>query len=100
MTRYRDRRNVLEAVRVRDRADAVLRHLLIERDRTERRLADTGRRDPMKVTTGHSALDNAIAATCEMIDHVDEVLARSNGTSNGTAAPTAGFGRRVVQTVQ
>ena len=74
-------------VGVRDQADALLDKLIAERTRSERRLAEAGRKDPFKMITGRSAIDNAIAATREMIRDVDELVVDSAVHHNGTAAP-------------
>ena len=76
-----------EPIGVRNQADALLDRLLAERARTERRLAEAGRTDPLKLVTGRSAIDNAIAATREMIRDVDELLGDGVGHRNGTPAP-------------
>ena len=60
-------------VGVRDQADALLDKLIAERRGSERRLAEAGRTDPLKLVTGRSAIDNAIAATRQMIREVDEL---------------------------
>ncbi len=75
-----------EPIGVRDQADALLDRLLAERTRTERRLAEAGRTDPLKLVTGRSAIDNAIAATREMIRDVDELLGDGVGQHNGTTS--------------
>ncbi len=72
---------------VRDQADALLDKLIAERTRSEHRLAEAGRTDPLKLVTGRSAIDNAIAATREMIRDVDELLGDGVGHRNGTTAP-------------
>ena len=74
-------------VGVRDQADALLDKLIAERTRSERRLAEAGRKDPFKMITGRSAIDNAIAATREMIRDVDELVVDSAMHHNGTAVP-------------
>ena len=70
---------------VREQADALLRRLIAERTRSERRMAEAGRNDPMKVVTGRSAIENAITATREVIRDVDELLVHEVVQRNGTS---------------
>lgn len=72
---------------VRDQADALLDKLIDERTRSERRLAEAGRTDPLKLVTGRSAIDNAIAATREMIRDADELVVDRVVHHNGMATP-------------
>ncbi len=74
-------------VGVRDQADALLDKLIAERTRSERRLAEAGRTDPFKMITGRSAIDNAIAATREMIRDADELVVDSVVHHNAAATP-------------
>lgn len=69
-----------ETARVRAGAADLLGRLLAERERMELRLAESGRADPLKSITGRSALDNAIAATREMIRNMDDLLAEAEAT--------------------
>ncbi len=85
---------------VRDQADALLDKLIAERTRSERRLAEAGRGDPLKLVTGRSAIDNAIAATRDMIRDVDELVADSVVHRNGTTAPLVESIRAAAQTVR
>ncbi|MCP3905483.1 MAG: hypothetical protein GY715_17800 [Planctomycetes bacterium] len=62
------------AAQARGEADHVLSRLIDSRLATERRLRDTGRPDPLKVLTGSSALDRAIATTREIIRRMDDLL--------------------------
>ncbi len=87
-------------VGVRDQADALLDKLIAERTRSERRLVEAGRRDPFKMITGRSAIDNAIAATRDMIRDVDELVVDSVVHRNGTAAPLVESIRPAAQTVR
>lgn len=68
-------------------ADALLADLIRSRDGSERRLAESGRPDPMKQHTGASALDRAIASTVAMIDALDEVLERDGAMPTPTIVP-------------
>jgi len=75
-----------QTLSARKRASDLLGTLLSERDRLEARLVEFGRRDPMKAVTGRSALENAIAATREMIRTMDGLLEMaSRGTPVGKA---------------
>ncbi len=85
---------------VRDQADALLDKLIAERARSERRLAEAGRADPFKMITGRSAIDNAIAATREMIRDVDEMVDDNVVYRNGTTTPLVETIRTAVQTVR
>ena len=89
-----------EPIGVRDQADALLDRLLAERTRTERRLAEAGRTDPLKLVTGRSAIDNAIAATREMIRDADELVVDSVVHHNGRATPLVESLRPSAQTVR
>ncbi|MCA9284734.1 MAG: hypothetical protein KDA22_05950 [Phycisphaerales bacterium] len=57
-------------------ASRVLTALLQERELLEARMAAVGTRDPMKRITGHSAMENAISSTKEMIAAMDRMLAQ------------------------
>ncbi len=70
---------------VRDQAAALLRRLIAERTRSERRMAEAGRNDPMKVVTGRSAIENAITATRDVIRDVDDLLIHDVVPHNGTS---------------
>ena len=85
---------------VRDQADALLDKLIAERARSERRLAEAGRADPFKMITGRSAIDNAIAATREMIRDVDEMVDDNVVYRNGMTAPLVESIRTAAQTVR
>jgi hypothetical protein len=72
----------IETVRMRQQAHALLARLLSDREQSEQRQAETGRRDPLKFVTGRSALDNAIATTRELIVRLDELQATMNGQAS------------------
>lgn len=59
----------------RDRAEALLRHLLTAKADSERNLASSNERDPMKSVTGRSSFDNAIASTRRLIEMLDRTCA-------------------------
>ncbi len=92
--------NDTEPDSVRDQADALLDKLIAERVRSERRLAEAGRADPLKLVTGRSAIDNAIAATREMIRDVDELVVDNVVHHNGTTPPLIESIRAAAQTVR
>lgn len=60
------------------RAQAVrlLQRLMADRELSERRSSETGRRDPMKAITGRTAFDTAIAATQDIIRQIDDAQSR------------------------
>lgn len=85
----------LSGVPADDAALAVLREacrlldsLRQERDRLDERLAAAGRKDPLKVVTGQTALDRVCTETEEMIRVMDELL--SDTAERLLAAPRAG----------
>lgn len=66
-----------EAVRVLDvKAQAVvlLNQLLRARDSSEARHAEEGTVDPMRSIRGHSAFDEAIVSTRQMIGRIDRMI--------------------------
>jgi hypothetical protein len=65
-----------ETANTRRYASRVLTALLQERELLEARMAAGGTRDPMKRITGHSAMENAISSTKEMIAAMDRMLAQ------------------------
>jgi hypothetical protein len=68
-----------ETADMRQQAAALLKRLIADRDQSEQRHAELGKRDPLKSITGRSALDNAIVATRELIVRLDELLTQLNG---------------------
>ena len=62
----------------RDHAADVLRRLIKEREHFKRRMEESGKRDPMTVVTGKSAVEAAIQRTRDMIAEMDELLLRMN----------------------
>jgi hypothetical protein len=73
-------------VETRDQAGRLLCRLLGDRERSEERFAEAGKRDPVTYVTGTSALERAIASTREMIRHLDETIAE---LESDAAAPSA-----------
>ena len=59
------------AHRERECAEALLRHLQTAKADSERNLASSHEKDPMKSVTGRSSFDNAIASVRTMIDQLD-----------------------------
>ena len=66
-----------ESFAVRDQADALLVKLIKDRAMCEKRLAEKGQTDPIKIVTGQSAIDKAIAETRAVIRNVDELQSQS-----------------------
>ncbi|MCI0363545.1 MAG: hypothetical protein L0Y44_06920 [Phycisphaerales bacterium] len=66
--------NLSEAAQLRQQAVALLDRLTADREQSERRSADSGKRDPMKSITGQTALDTAIASTRDIIATMDSLL--------------------------
>ena len=58
----------------RDGATALLEALRADRDMIRARLARAGKRDPMHVVTGRSALDDAVQDVTELIAGIDAAL--------------------------
>jgi hypothetical protein len=63
-----------EMTAARARAEAVLRGLIEAQGECERQLKQENRRDAMKVVTGRSSLENAIASTRRMIESFDRQI--------------------------
>jgi len=61
----------------RERAEALLRHLVTAKADSERNLAGSNEKDPLKAVTGRSSFDNAIASTRKMIDLLDRACAEA-----------------------
>lgn len=76
---------------IREQMTCVLARLRADRDDLEQRLQEAGRRDPVKLITGRSALDEAIASMVCMIESLD----RGQQDRNGQAHPTVETRRRV-----
>lgn len=78
MQTQHDHSTLTNAARLREHAVEVLRRLIDEREQFKRRLEESGKRDPMTVITGHSAVDAAIARTRSMISDMDSLLRQMN----------------------
>lgn len=65
-----------EALRMRRQAGDLLDRLMVDRDLSEQRQAEQGKRDPIKSITGRSAMDNAITATRDLVGRLDDLLAQ------------------------
>ena len=86
-----------DTIKMRRQAQDLLERLLADRDRIEQRLAETGKRDPIRTVTGHTALDNAIGSAREMLRHIDEVLSQT-GPPEPALVPASQFrGRRLLK---
>lgn len=68
----------MESDTVRDQADALLARLIKDRAMCEQRLAEKGQSDPIKVVTGRSAIDKAIAETRAVIRNVNELQSQTH----------------------
>lgn len=77
MTRKYPQVENIESFAVRDQADALLLKLIKDRAMCEQRLAEKGQADPIKVVTGQSAIDKAIAETRAVIRNVDKLQNQS-----------------------
>ncbi|MBX3354959.1 MAG: hypothetical protein KF724_04595 [Phycisphaeraceae bacterium] len=55
----------------------LLEDLRQERERLEERLRSAGRRDPIRIVTGQTALDRACEETEELIRTMDELLSET-----------------------
>ena len=64
-----------ETLQMRRQAQELLDRLMADRDSSERRLAEAGKRDPMRAVTGQTAFDGAIASAKDMLTHIDTLLA-------------------------
>jgi hypothetical protein len=86
---------------LRREAHQLLNRLVASREVTERRLQETGRRDPLRTVTGTTAIERAIACTRNMIADMDVLLAEldhgiqdaeAEGRAEGDAARCDGYG--------
>jgi hypothetical protein len=75
------RLSLAEAMRLREEVGGLLNRLMADREASERRQAEAGKRDPMKFVTGKTALEEAIAKAREMICQVDVLLSQLTGDS-------------------
>jgi len=72
---------LLEATRTRrEHAEALLRSLRSAKDECEKHLARFKRADAYKSFTGRSAMENAIAATQQMLESIDSAMQQSGGS--------------------
>ena len=79
---------LIETERMRELASAVLDCLLVGRVESEIRLAETGRRDPIKTVTGSSAMDNAVVTTRDIIKRMDAMLGSASAAhEDGSRRP-------------
>lgn len=86
-----------EVTAARKQAEAVLRDLLAAQSECEQQLTQENRRDPMKLVTGRSSLENAIATTRRMIEAFDrqiQELMRIAGGGDAVLTPQIRAGGR------
>ncbi len=85
---------IAQAVKARTDAESLLSTLLADRNASEQRFAEAGKKDPVKMLTGTSAMDNAIQSTREMIDNLDAMIAslRGDDTPSGKSGASQGNG--------
>lgn len=74
-----DSSTLLQTSQLRTQTIDLLNRLMADREQSERRIAEMGKRDPIKAVTGRTALDAAIASTREMIAAMDRLLIEANG---------------------
>ncbi len=79
---------LFETKLMREQAGLVLEHLLETRNFIEHRIEQSGRDDPIKAVTGHSAFDEAISSARRLIGRMDELL-DCPGASNGSHRPNS-----------
>lgn len=76
-----------EVTAARQRAELVLKGLIEAQSECEKQLSQENRRDAMKIVTGKSSLENAIATTRRMIESFDrqiqELIRSAGGGLNG-----------------
>lgn len=77
---------IAELVAARGRAEIHLRSLISAQTECERHLEESNRKDPMKIVTGRSSLENAVLAAKRIIESFDrqvkeatEAAARESG---------------------
>ena len=70
---------LIETKLMRRQADDLLHRLIDNRVTIEKKVSEAGRKDPMKFITGHSAIDDAIDSTRQLITHMDELLQEAAG---------------------
>jgi hypothetical protein len=73
-----------EAAQLRKEVTQLLTRLLANREQSERRMSESGKRDPMKFITGKTSLESAIVSAREMIDELD---ALASGLQSGSGRP-------------
>jgi len=68
-----------EARQLRSQAAQLLQTLIVDRDGSDQRHLEAGKRDPLRIVTGKSALDQAIASAQDMILAMDSMIADMTG---------------------
>jgi hypothetical protein len=70
-----DRQRFLEeTLAAKERAAALLKGLLAAAAVSDEQMRQTSRKDPMKVVTGRSAMENAVASTRRMIESLNRAV--------------------------
>jgi hypothetical protein len=80
-------RVLAEVSAARQRAEAVLRGLIEAQNECEKQLSRENRRDAMKLVTGKSSLENAIASTRRMIESFDRQIQELLRAAGATGTP-------------
>lgn len=65
-----------QAAQLRDEMGGLLSRLLADREMSEKRQAEAGKRDPLKSITGRTAFDNAIASTRDMLTQMESLVSQ------------------------
>ena len=76
--------SLLDAQQLRAQAVQLLHELVANRDGSDQRHLDAGKRDPVRLVTGKSALDQAIDSAQEMILNMDSIIACMTGEAAET----------------
>ena len=81
--------SLLDAQQLRAQAVQLLHELVANRDGSDQRHLEAGKRDPLRLITGKSALDQAIASAQAMILNMDSVIANLTGeVTTATLSPS------------
>jgi len=80
---------LLDAQQLRAQAVQLLHELVANRDGSDQRHLDAGKRDPLRLITGKSAFDQAIDSAQAMILNMDSVIADLTGeATSATLSPS------------
>jgi hypothetical protein len=91
------RLSLAEAFKLREQANDLLNRLILDREQSERRLAETGKRDPMKFITGRTALEGAISTTRQLIHEMDALVVGLENTRDASACTQVAPARPVIR---